>query len=126
MKVDNILSSVINGVNTPVPTPGNENAAVSQKQADTTVPEKDQDTWKASAENVAKDKLNKAIDVANNAFKDVNISFKYLVNQKTNREVVQVINTDTKEVIKQYPPEEIVNMLERMYDMLGILIDKHI
>jgi flagellar protein FlaG len=126
MKVDNILSSVINGVNTPVLTPGNENAAVSQKQADTTVPEKDQDTWKASAENVAKDKLNKAIDVANNAFKDVNISFKYLVNQKTNREVVQVINTDTKEVIKQYPPEEIVNMLERMYDMLGILIDKHI
>lgn len=126
MKVDNILSSVINGVNTPVPTPGNENAAVSQKQVDTTVPEKDQDMWKASAENVAKDKLNKAIDVANNAFKDVNISFKYLVNQKTNREVVQVINTDTKEVIKQYPPEEIVNMLERMYDMLGILIDKHI
>lgn len=122
MKVDNILTSVINGVNAPAFTPTNESTAVTQKQADAVVLEKDQDTGKALAE---KEKLGRAIDVANNAFKDVNISFRYLVNEKTNRQVVQVVNTETSEVIRQIPSEEIVNMLERMYDMLGILIDKH-
>jgi flagellar protein FlaG len=122
MKVDNVLNSVINVVNVPVLTPAKENSGDSQKKSNVAVQEKDSDTGKASAD---KEKLSKAIDVANNAFKEVNIGFKYSVNNKINREIVQVVNTQTGEVLRQFPPEEIINMLERMYDMLGILIDKH-
>lgn len=126
MKADNILTSVMNAVNPPAFTSVNESAAIAQKRTNAAVLEKNVDLGQVSTEKLDMKMLGRTIDVANNAFKDVNVGFKIEVNEKINRTVVQVLNTETGEVIKQFPPEEIVNMLERMYDMLGILIDKQI
>jgi flagellar protein FlaG len=92
---------------------------------DPVVQEQDgKDKFGAQPEGTSQERLSKALEVANNAFKEVSIGFKYSVDKKTNREVVTVINIKTGEAIRQFPPEEILNMLSRMYDMLGILIDK--
>ncbi len=124
MKVDNIANSVINVINAPGAVPLKENTGIPKKQVKATVIEKDQDLGKAATESVDTEKLGKAIEVANKAFKEVNIGFKYVLNDKIDRAIVQVLNTETGEIIRQFPPEEIINMLERMYDLLGILIDK--
>jgi flagellar protein FlaG len=73
-----------------------------------------------------KDYLDKVIKVANDAFQPVNIGFKYSVDKRTNIEVVEVYNNKTDEKIRQFPPEEIVNFLGKMYDMLGFLVDKKV
>ena len=71
-------------------------------------------------------KTDEALKVANEAFKDVNVGFKYSIDKKTNLQIVEIYNTATNEKIWQSPPEEIVNMLSRIIDMLGALVDKKI
>jgi flagellar protein FlaG len=125
MKVDNVVNSTINVLNAPVTAPKNGETAVTRKPLENlTDKEQNTENVQTQPETVTKEKLNKTIEVANNAFKEVNIGFKYSIDKKINREVVEVVNTQTGETIRQYPPEEIINMLSRMYDMLGILIDK--
>lgn len=72
------------------------------------------------------EQLQQALDRVKEGFEKANIGFEYFIDEKTNREVVKVIDKDTNEVIRQFPPEEILNMLQKMYEMLGILIDKKI
>ncbi len=72
------------------------------------------------------DQLQQALDKVKDGFEKANIGFEYSVDEATKREVVKVIDKDTKEVIRQFPPEEILNMLQKMYEMLGVLIDKKI
>lgn len=129
MKVDNSVNSVINMVNTPVVNSGNGNTVTPQKTSDLIDQGKSTENINGKPETPDKEKLNKekinnVINVANDAFKEVNIGFKYYHDKRLNRDIVEVVNSKTGEKIRQYPAEEIVNMLERMYDMLGILIDK--
>lgn len=72
------------------------------------------------------EELQQALDKVKEGFEKANIRFEYSIDEVTKREVVKVIDKDTKEVIRQFPPEEILNMLQKMYEMLGILIDKKI
>jgi flagellar protein FlaG len=72
------------------------------------------------------EELQQALDKVKDGFEKANIRFEYSIDEATNREVVKVIDKDTKEVIRQFPPEEILNMLQKMYEMLGVLIDKKI
>lgn len=65
-----------------------------------------------------------AVNVANDFLKMVDTGLEYEYNQKIDREVVKIYNRDTGEVIKQIPAEDMVNMLTKMYDMLGVLYDK--
>lgn len=71
----------------------------------------------------AKD-LEQALLKVKERFEKVNVGFEYSIDETTKRKVVKIIDKDTKEVIRQYPPEEILNMLQKMYEMLGIFIDQ--
>ena len=71
----------------------------------------------------AKD-LEQALLQVKERFEKVNVGFEYSVDDTTKRNVVKIIDKDTKEVIRQYPPEEILNMLQKMYEMLGIFVDQ--
>lgn len=72
------------------------------------------------------DELQQALNKVKERFERVNIGFEYYIDEATNREVVKVIDKNTNEVIRQFPPEEILNMLQKMYEMLGILVDEKI
>ncbi|NLW48687.1 MAG: flagellar protein FlaG [Firmicutes bacterium] len=72
------------------------------------------------------EQLQQALTKVKEGFEKANVEFEYSVDATTNREVVKVIDKDTKEVIRQFPPEEILNMLQKMYEMLGVLVDKRV
>jgi flagellar protein FlaG len=122
MKVDTATVVVPNGMNV-----SNGNGIAKAKPLDRLEqsPSDDQNQSFTGVElqkNVVKN-VNEAIEVANKAFGEVNVSFKYYVDKKTNHEIVEIVNSETGEKIRQIPPEEILNMLTRMYDLLGILVD---
>lgn len=75
---------------------------------------------------VSKDEVEKAIKVLNVAFQKVKLESSYSIDKRTGLEVVKIENTETGEVVRQYPPEEILNMLHKMYDMWGIFLDKKV
>ncbi len=44
--------------------------------------------------------------------------------EDTKRVSIKVINTDTDEVIREIPPEEALDMLSKMWEVAGILVDE--
>ncbi len=122
MKVDEITNGVLNVVNPPAGNYSNGNNAAWKRIESADQENENEINTKPGA--ITKEKLNKAIEVANNVFEDIDVGFRYSFDKKLNREIIEIINSKTGEKIRQFPPEEIVNMLSRMYDMLGVLIDE--
>lgn len=65
-----------------------------------------------------------AIERVNKAISGSNREFKFSVHQKTNQIMVKVIDSDTKEVIREIPPEKVLDMVAQMWEMAGILVDE--
>lgn len=48
----------------------------------------------------------------------------YSYHKDTNRVSIKVINADTDEVVREIPPEKSLDMLQKMWEMAGILVDE--
>lgn len=65
-----------------------------------------------------------AIEKANRAISGANRRFEFSIHEKTKQIMVKVINSDTNELVKEIPPEKILDMVARMWEMSGILVDE--
>jgi flagellar protein FlaG len=65
-----------------------------------------------------------AIDKANSALIVVNRSLQFSVHDKTREIMVKVIDTETKEVVREIPSEKIMDMVASILEMAGILVDE--
>lgn len=48
----------------------------------------------------------------------------YSYHKKTNRVSIKVLDADTQEVIREIPPEKSLDMLQKMWELAGILVDE--
>ena len=46
------------------------------------------------------------------------------IHEATNRVTIKIVDKDTKEVIKEVPPEETLDMIAKVWEIAGILVDK--
>lgn len=46
------------------------------------------------------------------------------VHEKTNRVMIQIVDKDTKEVIRELPPEKTLDMIAKAWELAGILVDE--
>ena len=46
------------------------------------------------------------------------------IHDGTNRVTIKIVDKNTKEVIKELPPEKTLDMIARVWDMAGILVDE--
>lgn len=67
---------------------------------------------------MAVEKMNKAVKVFNHA-----LEFEVT---KSHRIVIRVKDANTGEIIRQIPPEELLDTFKRMEDALGVLIDRRV
>ncbi len=65
-----------------------------------------------------------AVNVTNELTKMLGSRFEYEYNEEIDKEIVKIYERDSGELIKQIPPDDLVNMLTKMYDMMGLLVDK--
>ncbi len=42
----------------------------------------------------------------------------------TNRVIIKIVDKDTKDIIKEYPPEETLDMIQKVWEMAGIMVDE--
>lgn len=45
------------------------------------------------------------------------------IHEKTNRVTIKIVDKDSKEVIKEIPPEKTLDMLAKAWELAGILVD---
>ena len=46
------------------------------------------------------------------------------IHEDTNRVTIKIVDRDTKKVIKELPPEKTLDMIAKVWEMAGILVDE--
>lgn len=64
-------------------------------------------------------------EVMNKVSELFNRQLHFEVFEETDRLYVQIIDKETKEVIKQIPPKEMLELSARIQEMVGLLLDKY-
>jgi len=65
-----------------------------------------------------------AIERANKAISIANRRLEYAIHDKTKDIIVKVINTETEEIIREIPPEKMLDMVACIWEMIGIIVDE--
>lgn len=68
------------------------------------------------------DKVRKAVETLNKKMSNSEAVFGF--HEDTNRVTIKIVDKSTKEVIKELPPEKTLDMIARVWEMAGILIDE--
>lgn len=94
----------------------------------TSTVENTQDKGKAGEEQgkeeqqASNDQIRKAVEKLNKSMNNSEAVFG--IHDGTNRVTIKIVDKKTKEVIKELPPEKTLDMIARVWDMAGILVDE--
>lgn len=66
--------------------------------------------------------IRKAVDEINK--KVHNSEAVFGIHDATNRVTIKIVDKDTKKVLKEYPPEKTLDMIAKVWEMAGLLVDK--
>lgn len=66
--------------------------------------------------------ISDAVKSANRKMEHTRCEYSY--HKETNRVSIKVINDATNEVVREIPPEKSLDMLQKMWEMAGILVDE--
>ena len=64
------------------------------------------------------------VDFFNKFVKEVQVDLRYDVDEATNDIVIRIFEKGTDKLIRQIPPEAILNLKQRINDLLGIIYDE--
>ncbi|MDF2803907.1 MAG: hypothetical protein K0S61_3810 [Anaerocolumna sp.] len=71
-----------------------------------------------------KKRLISLIDDTNNKLKGIRRRCEYSYNDEVNRIAIKVVDADTEKVIKEIPPEEALETIQKLWEVAGILVDE--
>jgi flagellar protein FlaG len=77
------------------------------------------DEEKTAADN---DKIKKALE--NITAQLPNSEVKFGIHEKTDRVTIKLVDKETKEVIKEFPPEKTLDMIAKCMEIAGVLVDE--
>ena len=75
---------------------------------------------------VDRNKLDRAVEKANRLTKSFNTYLNFSIDDTTKEPVVKVIDGNTKEVIRQIPPKEMLSFIEHFDRMQALLFSKNV
>jgi flagellar protein FlaG len=76
--------------------------------------------------NLSKEEIEENLEQLNEAVEAVNKNFRFELHEESDRMMVKIIDSKKGEVIKEIPPKETLDMLGRIKEMVGIIIDEKI
>ena len=74
------------------------------------------------SESVSREQLNQAIKATKDFVGSINSSLDFSVDEDTGSVVVKVIDKETKEVIRQFPSEEMLSIAKALDSIKGLLV----
>ena len=66
--------------------------------------------------------IRKAVENINKNLKNSEAIFG--IHEKTNRVTIKLVDKETKEVIKELPPEKTLDMIAKAWELAGLLVDE--
>lgn len=80
----------------------------------------------AANEDVSKEQLEHLVFLFNDFMKPVRTNLKFELHERLERYYVSVIDSETKEVIKEIPPKKLLDIYAEMAAFMGFLVDEKI
>lgn len=77
-----------------------------------------------SETHVSEEHIKSEISKANSRLKNHNTKCEFAYHEGTNRVTIKVMDKDTSEVIREIPPEKTLEMIQKMWELAGLLIDE--
>lgn len=68
--------------------------------------------------------LDSVVEDLNKTVEALNKGLEFKVHEDTKRVIVTVVNKDTDEVIREIPPEKILDMMAKINEIVGWLVDE--
>lgn len=65
-----------------------------------------------------------AVDETNQMLRYINERLEFSVHEATNRVMVKVLDRDTDEVLREIPPEQMLDLVAKLQELVGLLVDK--
>ena len=79
---------------------------------------------KLTEEKINEDFLQSSIDRVNHTFEMQRRSVRFKIHERTNEVMVKIIDADTEEVIREIPPEKLLDMFANMLELAGLIVDE--
>lgn len=76
----------------------------------------------AAPEQASDSSLKNAVEQINRNFANTEAVFGY--HEGTHRVTIKIVDKDTKEVKKEYPPEKTLDMIQKVWEMAGLMVDE--
>ncbi len=70
------------------------------------------------------DQVKKAVEQLNKKMVNQNSEAVFGIHEKTNRVTIKIVDKTSKKVIKELPPEKTLDMIAKVWEMAGILVDE--
>lgn len=71
----------------------------------------------------ATEMMERTVAALNDVFEQTNVGLRFRVDEATGDTIVSVIDRDTGDVLRQVPAEEILQMRQRLQELMGVLFD---
>ena len=78
----------------------------------------------AQKQNEKNMQLKKAVDDINKSALADQSEAVFGIHEKTNRVTIKIVDKKTKEVIKEFPPEKTLDMIAKVWEMAGLMVDE--
>ena len=75
-----------------------------------------------AAQQAKQAQIKKAVDDINKKAKNSEAIFG--VHEDTNRVTIKIVDKQTKEVIKEFPPDKTLDMIAKVWEMAGLMVDE--
>ena len=75
-----------------------------------------------AAQQAKQAQIKKAVDDINKKAKNSEAIFG--VHEDTNRVTIKIVDKQTKEVLKEFPPDKTLDMIARVWEMAGLMVDE--
>jgi len=68
----------------------------------------------------------KAIEKANKSLAVANTRIEFSIHEQTRQIMVKIIDGETDEIIREIPPEKILDMVAKLWELAGLFVDEKI
>ena len=111
------LTDNVTGVGSPeVSEIPKETFTITSNQANTSGQENGQDAAKKN------EQIKRAVENINKTNSHTEAVFG--IHEGTNRVTIKIVDKETKKVLKEFPPEKTLDMIEKVWEMAGLMVDE--
>ncbi len=121
MSINQIMESTTNFIKPSVSTPANTQRSQQATSATSTQNVKPLPATSTDSEPVTDEKVQQAVDQIQNFTDKVAKNLKFSIDEETGKTVVKLLDTQTQEVIRQFPTEEAISIARTLDKVQGLL-----